>query len=75
MSRTLALDVGERRIGVALGDPTGVIAQPLRVIERRGWEKDLGDIRALAQEYQVRRIIVGYPVTLAGRQGSRGMNG
>lgn len=69
MSRTLALDVGERRIGVAVSDPAGIVAQPVLVIERRGWTADLARLRALVAEYGVARVVVGYPVTLANRRG------
>lgn len=71
MSRTLALDVGERRIGVAVSDPAGIVAQPLLVIERRGWAADLARLRALVAEHAVSRIVVGYPVTLANRRGEQ----
>lgn len=69
MSRTLALDVGERRIGVAVSDPTGLIAQPLLVIERRGAQADLARIAALGVEQSADRVVVGYPLTLAGTSG------
>ena len=71
MSRTLALDVGERRIGVAVSDPTGVVAQPLLVIERRGWEPDLARIRELVRAHEVHRIVVGYPFTLRKERGTQ----
>ncbi len=68
MSRVLALDIGERRIGVALSDPTGTVAQPLLVIERQGWEADLARIRRLVNEHEVQHVLVGYPYTLAKRR-------
>jgi putative Holliday junction resolvase len=71
MSRTLALDVGERRVGVAVSDPAGIVAQPLLVIERRGWAADLARLRTLVAEYRVSRIVVGYPLTLANRRGAQ----
>ncbi|MDQ7851211.1 MAG: Holliday junction resolvase RuvX, partial [Armatimonadota bacterium] len=64
MSRILALDVGERRIGVALSDPSGTVAQPLLTIERRGWEADLARIAELVRAHGVRLVVVGYPYTL-----------
>jgi len=70
VSRTLALDLGERRIGVAVSDPAGVIAQPLSVIERRGLRADLRQIAALVAAHGVDRLVVVYPVTLAGQAGS-----
>jgi putative Holliday junction resolvase len=70
VTRILALDVGERRIGVALSDPTAAVAQPLLVIERRGWPADLARLRDLVERHGVERIVVGLPLTLAGRRGA-----
>jgi putative Holliday junction resolvase len=69
VSRTLALDVGERRIGVAVSDPGGLVAQPLLVIERKGWEVDLRRITAIVQTQCVGEVVVGYPLTLSGHVG------
>ncbi len=65
--RAMGLDVGERRIGVAIGDELGLIASPLTVVERR--PGDLTRIRDLTQEREVDRVIVGLPVGLSGREG------
>lgn len=67
--RTLGLDLGERRIGVALSDPLGLTAQRLTVIERRDAPADLARIRALVATHQVAVIVVGLPLTLRGRAG------
>ena len=72
--RILALDVGERRIGVALSDPLRLVARPLTVVQRASKAKDLAAIGRLVAEHQVDLVICGYPlsldvaVTLAGRQ-------
>lgn len=63
----LGLDVGEKRIGVALAD--GLIAIPLTVINRAGEEIDLERVLALAQEHGVERIVVGLPRSLDGSIG------
>lgn len=65
----LALDVGSKRIGVAVGDPTGSFALPLTVIDRTNLKADLTRIAQLAGEYDAEEIVVGYPVTLAGERG------
>jgi putative Holliday junction resolvase len=65
----LALDVGSKRIGVALADPTGTFALPVTVIERTNLKADLERIRALAREYGVDEIVVGDPLTLSGERG------
>ena len=69
MRRLLGLDVGDRRIGVALSDPLGLTAQRLTVLERRDLAADLSAIDALVAEHQVERIVVGLPLTLQGSEG------
>jgi putative Holliday junction resolvase len=69
--RVLGLDPGRRRIGVALSDPTGTIAQPLLVIVRRGRDPShLERIAELVKEYDVVRIVVGLPLHMDGRAGA-----
>lgn len=65
----LALDVGSKRIGVAVADPTGTFALPLTVIERTNLKADLQRISELAREYSVEEMVIGYPMTLAGQAG------
>jgi putative Holliday junction resolvase len=63
----MGLDVGERRIGVALADELGMIASPLAAV-RRG-QGDLGAIRALLAKHRVTHLVVGLPTGLSGREG------
>ncbi len=63
----LGLDVGEKRIGVALAD--GLLAIPLTMIDRAGEEADLERVLALAEEHGVKRIVVGLPRSLDGSIG------
>jgi putative Holliday junction resolvase len=63
----LGLDVGEKRIGVALAD--GLLAIPLTVIDRAGEGADLEIVLALAEEHGVKRIVVGLPRSLDGSIG------
>ena len=65
----LALDVGTKRIGVAVADPGGTFALPVTVIERTNIKDDLQQIARLAGEYAAREIVVGDPVTLSGQRG------
>lgn len=65
----LALDVGSKRIGVAVADPTGTFALPLTVIERTNLRADLQRISELTCEYSVSEMVIGYPMTLAGTAG------
>lgn len=66
--RVLALDVGEKRIGVALSDPTGLLATPLKAIELGG-EPGIDEVLRLAAEHDAGEIVVGLPVSLSGRIG------
>ncbi len=65
----LALDVGSKRIGVAVADPTGTFALPVTVIERTNLKADLERITELAREYGAQELVIGDPVTLAGARG------
>jgi putative Holliday junction resolvase len=65
----VALDVGERRIGVAVSDPSETFALPLRTLERTRLHDDLEAILALAREYSARTIVIGDPVSLSGERG------
>jgi putative Holliday junction resolvase len=65
----LALDVGSKRIGVAVADPTGSFALPVTVIERTNLKADLERITSLAREYNADEMVIGDPVTLSGQRG------
>ncbi len=67
-SRILGLDPGSRRIGVALSDPLGMIAQPHGVIDRAR-EDPLAVIRNLVADNDVSLIVVGLPLSLSGEEG------
>lgn len=67
--RTLGLDIGERRIGVAISDPAGRVATPLKVLDARAVLGGSNDLRLLVEDYEVERIVVGLPLTLAGEEG------
>jgi putative Holliday junction resolvase len=65
----IALDVGERRIGIAVSDPFETFALPSGVIERSALRDDLARIVALAQERGAATIVVGDPISLSGERG------
>ena len=65
----LGLDVGEKRIGVALAE--GLLAIPLTVIDRRVEETDMELIMALVEEYKAERIVVGLPHLMNGDIGTQ----
>jgi putative Holliday junction resolvase len=65
----LALDIGERRIGVAVSDPSDSFSLPLQTIERTNLRADLSTIAQLAGEYGATTIVVGDPLRLSGERG------
>jgi putative Holliday junction resolvase len=66
----LALDIGERRIGVAISDPGESFSLPLRTLQRTdSLREDLRAILDLAHEYGATTIVVGDPVSLSGERG------
>ena len=69
--RILCLDVGDKRIGVAVSDPTGFLASAERVVRRVSRDKDLAAIAALVDEYEAESIVVGLPLHLSGRAGEQ----
>jgi putative holliday junction resolvase len=69
IGRVLAVDVGTRRLGVAVSDPTGTVASPLTTVPRRTPAEDAKALAALAGEHAATTVVVGLPVTLAGREG------
>ena len=71
MGRVLGLDVGDRRIGVALSDPLGLTAQRLTVVTRHELTRDVDAVAALANEHEVEAVVVGLPLTLQGQRGEQ----
>ncbi len=69
MSRILALDPGAKRIGVAVSDPLGIVAQSLKVVEKtrgHGWA---AEVENLVAEYQVAEVVIGLPRNMDGSEG------
>ena len=66
LSRVLGLDYGERRIGLALSDPLGIIAKPLTIIDRKKTEDHISEISKIIAEKKITSIVVGLPITLKG---------
>lgn len=70
-ARILALDVGSKRIGVAISDPLGITAQGLDTIQRQNKRRDLEVLGRLLAEHQVKEIVVGLPLRLSGAEGTQ----
>ena len=69
--RFLGLDVGEVRIGLAVSDETGLIAQGLDTLQRVSWKKDLEALCQLLGKYEVGHIVVGNPLNMSGSSGAQ----
>ena len=69
--RVIALDVGDVRIGVAVSDPTGTIAQPLEVYKRVGYGPDSRDVKALCDRYETDQVLLGLPLNMDGTLGGQ----
>lgn len=69
--RILGLDVGSRRIGVAVSDPLGITAQGLETLQRQNKRTDLAALERVIREYQVREIVVGLPLRMSGAEGTQ----
>ena len=67
--RIVALDVGDRRIGIAVSDPLGITAQPLETYTRVGYGPDSRHIAQIAKQYETDQILCGLPRNMDGTQG------
>ncbi len=65
--RILAVDPGERRVGLAISDPLGITAQGLPTFDKKRGDV-FAHLRALAGRYQITRVVVGRPLSLSGRE-------
>jgi putative Holliday junction resolvase len=72
--RILAIDPGEKRMGIAVSDPTGTIANPLTVLKHVSRDEDTVNIIALAKEYSVDLIVIGQAFDEDGLPTEQGRN-
>ena len=70
--RILALDVGDKTIGLAISDLLMITAQGLEVIRRSSWSKDVDRLRQIIREYEVDTLLIGFPKNMNGTVGPRG---
>jgi len=71
--KVLALDFGAARTGVAVSDPTGILARPLGVVERAGTDSGLDRLAELVRSEEAERVVVGLPLTLRGERGEQAL--
>lgn len=69
--RTLAIDYGDRRIGLAISDLLGITAQPVGYITVNGDRDAIRQIAEYIKQYDVKRIVLGLPRNMDGSEGSR----
>ena len=69
--KVVALDYGAARTGVAVSDPTGTLARPLRVVERAASEEGMKALAELVRAEKAERVVVGLPLTLRGERGDQ----
>lgn len=67
--RILGLDIGEKRIGVAVSDPSGSVATPLAVLDARQTLRDGRELAKLVSDYEVELLVAGLPLSLDGTEG------
>lgn len=67
----LGLDVGLRRVGVAISDPLGITAQGLETLQRKNKKYDLQHLNRIIREYDVKEIVVGLPLRMSGAEGAQ----
>lgn len=67
--RILALDLGKKRIGLALSDPLGISAQGLDTLQRSTVREDIAALEAIAREHQVQLVLLGHPLNMSGAEG------
>ena len=71
--RILALDVGAKRIGLAVSDALGITAQGLEALQRRDKRSDMEGLAAVIEKYGVQEIVVGYPLHMSGSAGAQSL--
>ncbi len=69
MARTLGLDIGDRRIGVAMSDPEGILASPHTIITYNDDKEAIDSIIEIVKKQEIGQIVVGLPRALDGRLG------
>ena len=71
VERWMALDVGDKTVGVAISDALGITAQGITTVQRQSWAQDLAELKRLATEHDVTGLVVGLPLNMDGTEGER----
>ena len=70
-SRLLGLDIGTKTIGLAVSDSKGILATPVRTIQRRKFTLDIQDIRKEITDFSIGGYVLGFPLNMDGTEGPR----
>lgn len=71
MERILGIDVGDKRIGIAVTDPLFITAQGVMTLKRKSREDDLSAFKELIERYQIKTIVAGLPVSMDGSESAQ----
>ena len=69
--RILAIDYGSRRMGLAVSDLLGITAQGIDTLQRRNKKSDFARLGQVVRQYDVREIVLGYPLRMSGEEGTQ----
>ena len=72
--RYAALDIGDKRVGVAISDELNITVRPLAPLQRTSWKRLLQDVSELVRHYDARTLVIGLPLRLEGTEGSAAAN-
>jgi len=72
MERIMGLDLGDKTIGVAISDPLLITAQGLKTIRRESIKKDIAELKNIIMEYNITKIIMGFPKNMNNTVGPQG---
>ena len=72
--RLLALDLGARRVGLAVSDELRLTVRPLPALPRSSWKKLLGEIKLLREQFDARGVVIGLPLNMDGTEGAAGQD-
>lgn len=68
MDRLMAIDYGEKRIGIALTDPLKMFSKPYKVLDNSGKQKFVSDLKEIIKEQNVSKVILGHPLGESGQE-------
>jgi putative Holliday junction resolvase len=71
MARTMGIDLGDKRVGIAVSDELGITAQAVKTLQRHGLDALVNDVIEIIRDKEVSRVVVGLPLNMNGSEGPR----